>query len=238
MKAIVLAGGKGTRHTPNKSILPKPLIPLGDTPILAVLLHQMNRGGITEVILAVGHSSHLISSYFGTGEKFGIPISYIKEDVPLGTSGVLSLVKGVEETFLVINGDVLCNLDIQKMIKSHEESGAIATIAMCQRKTKIPLGVIKLNGKYDIIGYQEKPSLVHTVSMGISIFEPEIFGYIPHDTYLDFPDLVLKLIKEGELVKAYEHHGYFRDLGNPREYEEALNDFEEMREIFLPEIIK
>lgn len=234
MKAVVLAGGKGTRLAPYTRILPKPLIPLGDKPILEILLFQMRRAGITDVVLTVGYLSELLSAYFGNGERFGVNISYSYEKKPLGTSGPLSVIKGLDETFLVSNGDVLSDMEIAHLIKTHKASGASATIAMYQREVNIDLGVIELNGDHEVIGYLEKPSYVYPVSMGVYVFEPEVLEYIPVNEYLDFPDLVLKLIAAGKSVKGYPFTGYWRDLGRPDDYESAMHDFYEMRERFLP----
>lgn len=233
MQAVVLAGGKGTRLSPYTKILPKPLLPLGDMPILEVMIHQMKQAGINEIILTVGYLSDLISSYFGTGERLGVTIRYSQEEGPLGTSGPLSLIQGLEDTFLVTNGDVLCDLDLEEMIKSHKDSGAIATIGMHSRKVHIDMGVMKLNKNNEVVGYLEKPSYTYPVSMGMYVFNERILNYIPHNQYLDFPDLVLQLIDKGERVIGFPHEGYWRDLGNPQDYEEARIDFEVKRELFL-----
>lgn len=234
MKAVVLAGGKGTRLAPYTKILPKPLIPLGDKPILEILMYQMRRAGITDVVLTVGYLSELLSAYFGTGERFGVNISYSFEKKPLGTSGPLSIIEGLDDTFMVANGDVLCDMQLDQLIADHKQSGAIATIAMYHRQVNIDLGVIQLNGDQTIVGYIEKPRYVYPVSMGLYIFEPEVLKYIPENEYLDFPDLVHILIENGELVRGFPFQGYWRDLGRPDDYESAMHDFYQMREKFLP----
>lgn len=234
MKAIVLAGGKGSRLAPYTKILPKPLMPLGDKPILEILIKQMKLAGIHEIILTVGHLSELIKTYFGYGEKLGVEIIYSHESIPLGTAGPLSLIKGLDETFLVTNGDVLCDISINDFVDYHKKSKAIATIAMFERTVNIELGVMQLeDGKNRISGYLEKPSYVYPVSMGIYIFEPEALKYIPHNQYFDFPELVLKMIANGEKVMGYPFDGYWRDLGHPGDYEEAAKDFVENQQMFL-----
>jgi len=238
LKAVVLAGGKGTRLAPYTKILPKPLIPLGDKPILEILLDQMRRGGITDVVLTVGYLSELLSAYFGTGERFGVNVTYSFEKKPLGTSGPLSIIDGLDDTFLVANGDVLSDMKIDQMIASHKQSGAIATIAMYQRQVNIDLGVIELNGDHEIVGYIEKPRYVYPVSMGLYVFEPEVLDYIPENEYLDFPDLVHLLLENGEQVRGYPFEGYWRDLGRPDDYESAMQDFYKMRTRFLPEEVE
>ena len=157
MKAIVLAGGKGTRLAPYTHILPKPLMPIDDMPILEVLLRQMKRAGVNHVVLTVGHLSSLLRAYFGTGEQWGLDISYSYEDKPLGTAGPIALVQGLDKTFLVTNGDVLTTLNLKKLIAFHKQKGGIATIAAHQRQVKIDLGVIQWDGDDRVSGYIEKP---------------------------------------------------------------------------------
>ena len=235
MKAVVLAGGRGTRLTPYTSVFPKPLLPLGDMPILEIMIYQMKRAGIKEIILTVGHLARLISTYFNDGKRFGVEISYSHEKVPLGTSGPLSLIDGLDDTFLVTNGDILCNLTLHDLIISHKQSDAVVTVAMYNREVNIDMGVMQLDGRNEVIGYLEKPNFTYPVSMGIYVFEPKVLDYIPKNQYLDFPDLVLKLIENGERVVGYPFDGYWRDLGRSGDYEEAVEDFQKMRHEFLPE---
>jgi NDP-mannose synthase len=230
MKAVILAGGKGTRLAPYTKILPKPLMPIGDMPILEILLLQMRRAGVTDVILTIGHLAELLRAFFQDGERLGLHIDYSIEDKPLGTAGPLSLVSNrLDDTFLVANGDVLTTLDMRDLVVAHRKSGAIATIASHARKVKIDLGVLQFNGSNELIDYIEKPTYDFFVSMGIYVFEPRILQYIPYNQYLDFPDLVLRLIQRGELVKGYRFEGYWQDLGRPDDYEQAVQDFETYR---------
>jgi NDP-sugar pyrophosphorylase family protein len=229
MKAIILAGGKGTRLAPYTKILPKPLLPIGDMPILEVLLRQMKRAGVDEAILTVGHLAQLLQLFFQNGERLGMNIRYSYEDHPLGTAGPLSLVGPLEGTFLVSNGDVLTTLDIADVVARHRQSGAAATIAMHKRKVKIDLGVIHVDENNMIADYIEKPAFDYNVSMGIYVFEPRVIQYIPHNQYLDFPDLVLRLIRAGEKVMGYPFDGYWQDLGRSDDYEQAVVEFESLR---------
>ena len=235
MKAVVLAGGKGARLAPYTRILPKPLMPIGDMPILEVMLRQMKRAGVGEVILTVGHLANLLRTFFLDGEQWGLCISYSYEEHPLGTAGPLSLIPGLDETFLVTNGDVLTTLDLKDLLRFHHEQGGIATIAVHKRQVKIDLGVVQWNGDHSIKGYIEKPVYDYTVSMGIYVFEPRVMQYIPHNQYLDFPDLVLKMIAAGERVCGYVFEGYWMDLGRPDDYAQAAEDFVTMRQQFLPD---
>jgi len=235
MKAVILAGGKGTRLAPYTLVFPKPLMPIADMPILEVLLRQMKRSGIDEIILTVGYLSDLLKSYFGDGRRFGVKLSYSYEQTPLGTAGPLSQINGLDETFFVANGDVLTTLDFSHMFAWHKIRGAVATIATHQRKVNIDFGVIQKDEDNKIIGYSEKPSLDYLVSMGIYIFQPEVLSFIPTGQYLDFPDLVLKLIEAGKSLVSYPFSGYWQDLGRLDDYNQGTSDFNAMRSQFLPE---
>lgn len=234
MKAVVLAGGKGARLAPYTTILPKPLMPIGDMPILEVMLLQMKDAGIEHVILTVGHLSELLRAFFKDGSQFGINITYSYEQCPLGTAGPIALVEDLSETFLVSNGDVLTTLNLRDLIKFHQEQKAVATIAVHHRQSKIDLGVIQRDGDHRITGYIEKPVYDFMVSMGIYVFEPAALPYITPNEYLDFPDLIKRMILAGERVVGYEFEGYWEDLGRPDDYARAAKDFENMRAQFLP----
>jgi NDP-sugar pyrophosphorylase family protein len=169
------------------------------------------------------------------GEPWGLRISYSYEENPLGTVGPLSLIPGLDSTFVVTNGDVLATLDLRDLLAFHRSQGGIATIAVHRRQVKIDLGVVQWNGNNTLSGYIEKPTYDYTVSMGMYVFEPRVLGYIPHSQYLDFPDLILKMIAAGEKVSGYTFDGYWMDLGRPDDYAQAAEDFASMRVHFLPE---
>jgi NDP-sugar pyrophosphorylase family protein len=233
MKAVILAGGKGSRLAPYTKVIPKPLMPIGDMPILEVLLHQVKRAGVDEVILSVGHMASLLRAFFQDGEHLGTRIRYSYESTPMGTAGPLALVGGLDDTFLVMNGDVLTTLDFRALVEFHRESQAQVTIAMYNREVKIDLGVLQLNGGHEVTGYIEKPTYGFQVSMGVYVFEPAVLKYIPPGQYFDFPTLILRLIEAGERVVGYPFRGYWQDLGRPDDYEQAILDFETMRDQFL-----
>lgn len=247
MKAVILAGGKGTRLAPYTTIFPKPLMPIGDMPILEILLRQMKRSGINEAVLTVGHLAHLLQAFFQTGQHLGMNIRYSVEEQPLGTAGPLSLISGLDDTFLVANGDVLTTLNLQDLLSAHHRSGAAATIATHFRRVNIDLGVIQYDSQqsfhpaedsepsYPITGYIEKPNYDFYVSMGIYVFEPRVLTYIPYNQYLDFPDLVLRLIQNGEKVMGFPFEGYWKDLGRPDDYAQAVQEFEILRAEILGE---
>lgn len=234
MKAVILAGGKGTRLAPYTKILPKPLMPIGDMPILEVILRQIKLAGIDDVVLTVGHLSELLRAFFQDGSRLDLKIKYSYEDSPLGTAGPVAFVPDLDETFLVMNGDVLSTLPLGELIQFHKDQKAIATIATHHRRVKVDLGVIQWNGDGHITGYIEKPTYDYSVSMGIYVFEPKVLAYIPKGQYYDFPDLVKKLIEIGEKVIGYRFDGYWQDLGRPDDYESAAQDFDHMRSQFLP----
>ncbi len=235
MKAVILAGGKGTRLRPYTTIFPKPLMPIGDMPILEIMLRQMKRAGVDEVILTVGHLSELLRAFFGDGEKLGLKIHYSYEEKPLGTAGPLALIEGLDETFLVANGDVLTTLNLSELVADHRQAGAVATIAMHARQVKIDLGVLEYDEDLRLTRYIEKPHYDFHVSMGIYVFEPSVLGLIPKNEYLDFPDLVQRLIAADECVKGFRFDGYWQDLGRPDDYEQAVAEFDQMRGQILGE---
>ena len=235
MKAIVLAGGRGTRLAPYTNVLPKPLMPVGDMPILEILLRQVKLYGITDVVIAVGYLAPLIQAYVGDGAHFGLNISYSMETAPLGTAGPLKLVSGLDETFLIMNGDLLTSLNMRDLIEYHQRNQSAATISTYLRHVQITLGVIGTDADNNVNSYTEKPSYDFRVSMGISALEPEVLRYIPDGKPFDFPDLIKALIADGKMVKAYPFDdGYWLDIGRPEDYEKAQNDIEQIKSQILP----
>jgi len=234
MDAIILAGGKGTRLAPYTTIFPKPLMPIGDMPILEVVLRQLRSYGFTKVTMAVGYLSELLETYFGNGSKYGIHIQYSRENEPLGTAGPLAMIENLTTPFLVMNGDILTTLNYTVLVNYHKEKKAIATIAMHQRTVDVDFGVIEPNKSDEIINYIEKPTLKYLVSMGIYIFETKVLSYIKPKEKLDFPDLVKKLLENGEKVVGYPSNDYWLDIGRHDDYEKAVNEFEQNKKNFFP----
>jgi NDP-sugar pyrophosphorylase family protein len=235
MRAVILAGGKGTRLAPYTSVFPKPLVPIGDMPILQVVIHQLRYHGFDHITLSVGYLAALLQTFFQDGSQYGVRIDYAVESKPLGTAGPLTGVPGLDDTFLVMNGDILTTLDYAEFVAWHKRNGAAATVAMHKRTVKIDLGVIQLDGGNRIKGYLEKPTYHYNVSMGVYVFEPSVLRYIPAGEYFDFPDLVRRLLSNGEPVAGYPYDGYWLDIGRPDDYEQAVQDFDRMRATFLPE---
>ena len=234
MKAILLAGGKGTRLAPYTTVLPKPLMPIDDEPILEIVIRQLVHAGFNEITLAVGYLAELIVAYFGDGSRWGVQLTYSREDVPLGTAGPIALVPNIKDAVLVMNGDVLSTLDYAALLAYHRKRGAIATLVAYTRSEKIDLGVLESDDNDWLIGYVEKPTYQHNVSAGIYIFEPSILPYIPYGERLDLPELVLKLIEQGEKVNIYKFDGYWLDIGHPDDYVKAVQEFQANRKKFLP----
>ena len=230
MRAVILAGGKGTRLLPYTTVIPKPLMPVGDRPILELIIRQLKHYGFSQVTMAVGHLAELIEAYFSDGDKYGIKIDYSREDEPLGTIGSLSLIDSLDTTFLVMNGDVLTNLDYLKLVDFHKKKQAVATIATYNKEVKVDLGILEMDEDFQLKQYVEKPTLKYDVSMGIYMFEPEILSFIEPNEYLDFPDLVLTLMKAGRKVIGFPFDGYWLDIGRHEDYVRAQEEFETMKE--------
>ncbi len=235
MRAIILAGGKGTRLAPYTTVLPKPLMPIGEMPILEIVIRQLEKHGFNDLTLAVGYLAELLMAYCGDGSKFNVKLGYSREEQPLGTAGPIALVPELNDTFLVMNGDLLTTLDYSDMLKCHRERDAKATIACYQRDVKIDLGVIEVDSDNWVAKYIEKPTYHYSVSMGIYLFEPEILNYIPRNQRLDLPELVTKLMGDGQKVNVYQFDGYWLDIGRHDDYERAIQEFFEHREKFLKE---
>lgn len=233
MQAIILAGGKGKRLAPYTTILPKPLMPIADMPILEIVLLQLKKHGFTDIVLAVGHLAGLIQAYCGDGSRWGLNITYSMEDEPLGTAGPLSLIDGLEENFLVMNGDLLTNIDYSDLMGYHLQKNALATVSMYNKDVPISLGVLKLDDSGNIIDYIEKPTLTYKVSMGIYILNRKILDHIEKGKYLDFPVLIKQLIGENEKVVGYDFTGYWMDIGRHEDYSKVLEEFENRKDELL-----
>lgn len=234
MKAVILAGGKGTRLRPFTVNFPKVLVPLGDKPVLEVLIERLIGCGVTDITLALGHLAELVKAYFHHrgALRERIRLSYVEEEEPTGTAGSLALVPGLTETFLVMNGDLLTNLDLRELVRFHREQRAMLTVATHARRVKIDLGVMDVDAENRVRGYREKPETTYPVSMGIYVYEPSVLAYVPRGQYLDFPDLVLKLLAHGEKVCAYRTDCLWLDIGRPDDYAKAQELFADRPEDF------
>lgn len=228
MRAIILAGGEGRRLRPYTTVLPKPLMPVGDKPILEIILRQLVAHGFKIVAISVGYLSGLIEAYCGNGSQQGVEITYVRETVALGTAGPLQLVERGTEPFLVMNGDVLTNLDYRQLYEYHCQHGQLLTVATYNKEVKIQLGVLTLDQDNLISSYTEKPTLYHPVSMGVYCCSPEVLNYLPQGQRFDLPDLVRALINDGKPVRAFKHDGYWLDIGNHDDYERAQDELNQL----------
>ena len=234
MKAVILAGGKGTRLAPYTTVFPKPLMPIDGMPILEVIVRQLAHFRIKEMIFTVSHQSEpLLSAYFGNGHRYGVNIRYSREEKPLGTAGPLSLLSDLTETFLVMNGDILTTLDYHRLIQYHRQKKGMVTIAMSQKEVLLELGVMECDPNARLTRYLEKPTLSYSVSMGVYVFEKEALEWIPRGKYLDFPELIQKLLKQEKRVICYPSGDFWLDIGRHEDYEEAQKEFQKMRKKIL-----
>jgi NDP-sugar pyrophosphorylase family protein len=228
---VILAGGRGTRLAPYTSVLPKPLMPVGDRSILETVVDQLADQGFTNLTFCVGYLSHLIRAVFDTRSQANARITYVHEEVALGTAGPLRLVESLDTSFVLMNGDVLTTLDYRDFLRSHQKSGNIVTVATSKRRIKIDYGVVYVHeatdGGLDVIGWEEKPEIASIVSMGIYAIEPSAIEYIPDGEYFDFPDLVTALLGADQRVGAYQFDGLWFDIGRQDDYEQAVNAWAE-----------
>lgn len=232
MQAIILAGGKGTRLKPITMSLPKPLVPIGEMPILEVVIRQLKHFGFTDITLAVNHLAELLMAFFGNGSKWGVNVDYSMEDEPLGTAAPLRLIENLQEDFIVMNGDLLTTIDFAHLMEYHRSNGNAVTIATYQKEVKIDLGVLETDGDR-FVDYIEKPTYHFSVSMGIYAMNRKVLSYIPEGKRYDMPELMLKLRDAGEKVGCYSGDYYWLDIGRLDDYETAVEMFQERKSEFL-----
>jgi NDP-sugar pyrophosphorylase family protein len=234
IRAVLLAGGKGTRLRPYSIVIPKPLVPVGDMPILEIVIRQLAGQGFRRLTIAVGHLAELVQTFFGDGSKWGVTIEYSIEDKPLSTIGPLRLIDGLKGDFLVMNGDLLTDMDYRRLIEFHRARRAALTVASCPREVTIDFGVLQSDDGHRIVGFQEKPHIAYLVSAGVYVINERVLPRIPEDRPFGFDELVLALLEAGEEVATYRHDGYWLDIGRPDDYERAIADFETLRPRLLP----
>ena len=235
VRAVLLVGGKGSRLAPYTATFPKPLMPLGDIPILEVLLRQLLRCDINRVTLSLGHLGELVQAYLSHRKELSerLEMDFVHEDSPLGTAGALALVDGLDETFLVMNGDVLTDLDFTALVASHKASGAALTIAAHEQAVPIDLGLLVTDEQGRLRDYVEKPVHHYTVSMGVYVYEPRALMFITPGERIDLPDLVLALLAAGEHVQAYRNEALWLDIGRPDDYARAQELFTSDRTTYV-----
>lgn len=229
MRAIILAGGKGTRLRPYTTLIPKPLVPLGGKySILEILIMQLVRSGFTHITLAVNHLSHLIMAYFGDGSRLGVKLDYSLEEGELSTIGPLTLIDDLPENFLVMNGDILCNLDYRAFFDAHVQAGSRISVSAYQRQVKIDFGVLRYDKAGHLTEFQEKPVLDFDVSMGIYCINRSVVEALPRGVAYGFDNLMADGLANGQIIHIRPFSGYWLDIGRPDDYEYADEHFTEL----------
>jgi len=232
-RAVILAGGKGTRLKPYTVVLPKPLMPIGDYPILEVIVRQLVQTGFNRITMAVNHQAEIIMAFFGDGSKWGVVIDYSMEDVPLGTMGPLKLIADLPENFLVMNGDILTDLNFGTFYQQHVADNCLFTISAHLREQIIDYGVLETDTLDKLIGFLEKPKDQYQVSMGIYMVSREILSFIADGAPYGFDSLMLDLLEAKRQVNVKKYNGYWLDIGRPDDYIQAIEQFESMKGIFI-----
>jgi NDP-sugar pyrophosphorylase family protein len=232
-RAVILAGGLGMRLRPYTTVLPKPLVPIGDRPVLEHILLRLHRCGVRLVDLCVSHLGELIQLYFSQSDSLpaDLELRWHWEEEPLGTAGALRLVPDLDGSFLAMNGDILTTLDYAELVAAHERNGAALTVATHQRRVDIDLGVIEADGDR-IVGYREKPQLDYDVSMGIYAYDERALAHIPAEGPCQFPELVQRLLDAGEPVARFRSEAEWYDIGTPVEHQRASDAYERSPETF------
>lgn len=233
-RAIILAGGKGSRLRPYTLVMPKPLMPIGEYPILEVVIRQLVQHGFEHITMAVNHQAEIIKAFFGDGSKWNIEIDYSLESQPLGTMGPLASITDLPDHFLVMNGDVLTDLNYRKFYEDHVQENRLFTISSYTRKQLIDYGVLETKDTY-LSGFIEKPTKDYNVSMGIYMVSKKISESIPKNTFYGFDKLMLETLSKGGKVKVENFNGYWLDIGRPDDYMQAIDEFEKLRNKFLNE---
>jgi NDP-sugar pyrophosphorylase family protein len=236
MMAVILAGGKGVRLKPFTMVIPKPLLPIGDLPIIEVVIRQIAASGINRIAMMLGHMAQLFMATFGDGSRWGVKIEYYIEEEPLGTAGSLRMLKNPEERLLVMNGDILTTLDYGRVVDYHSAREACGTIAVTKRKANIDYGVIIKSREGLLREYREKPVLEYDVSMGINVLSTESLSFIPSEGKFDIPQLMTALVAAGKKVICYDTECYWQDIGRFEDYEQASADFVNDPNLFLPDL--
>ncbi len=232
MKAVIMAGGRGTRLAPFTKVLPKPLIPLGDYPILEIIICQLREAGFDEIILTVNYLAHLFEAYFGNGERQGVNIRYSLEDQPLGTAGPLSLIDGLgDEPFLVMNADLLTDIDFRHLYCTHQAQQAAITMALYAKEYKIDFGVIETDETNRVLKCAEKPVLNYQINMGVYVVSPSVLTTIPRGRYYNMTDVIERLIPEEHGVYGYRFSGTWMDLGKVDDFDRVAAQFQHLAEV-------
>jgi len=233
MQAVILAGGKGTRLRPYTAVLPKPLVPIGDYPIMEIVVRQLKKHGVREIVVSTGHLAELIESYFGNGKKYGVCISYVRERKPLNTAGALGIISMLKGDFLVMNGDVLTTLDYRDLFSFHKKRKGIATIAVTKRFVRDNYGVVEMNDDFALADYHEKPTRSYYISMGINILNVRCKKFIGKNESISMPDLLLRLKRNGEKIMCFRSEDRWLDIGRIEDFTVAQYEFKKNQEKYI-----
>lgn len=231
MQSIILAGGRGSRLDPYTQILPKPLFPIGDKPIAAILVHQLQSAGFDEIIMCLGYLADLLKAYFQDGSQFGALIRYSIETVPLGTAGPLRKINDLEDHFLVVNGDELTTLDFRALYEHHLAMQADMTVAVQKKAVTTSVGVLEIKDG-QVTAYSEKPTINCWASMGIYVINKWVLSLIPENERFDMPDLVQHLLKEEARVVSFESQDLWFDIGTMADLEKAKEEFKDLKPVY------
>jgi len=233
MKAVIQAGGLGTRLRPYTMVLPKPLMPVSGTPVIEMLIKWLRRNGTDQAYITTGYLGHLIKALCGNGDQWDMSIEYSEEPEPLGTVGALTLLeKELDETFLVLNGDLITDLNLTSFKEFHKSHGGLLSVGVTNKTVNVDLGVLDIKG-HEVTGFHEKPTLNYTVSMGIYFMEPGILDFIPKGVPFGVDNLIHSMLEKGEKVHVFQHDGMWMDIGRPEDFEAAQDVFEENRNTLL-----
>ncbi|MEF8722500.1 MAG: sugar phosphate nucleotidyltransferase [Candidatus Accumulibacter delftensis] len=231
MRAVILAGGKGVRLRPYTTLIPKPMVPLGGKiSILEVILQQLKQSGFSHVTLAVNHLSNLIMAYFGDGSRWGLKLDYSVEDEPLSTIGPLTLIDDLPDNFLVMNGDILCDLDYRTFFDAHVAARADVSVSVYKRETEVDFGVLKYDQDMVLQEFQEKPRIMFDVSMGIYCLAKRVVEKLPRGCAYGFDNLMIDGIRQKSNIRISPFDGYWLDIGRADDYEYADQNFEQLAE--------
>ena len=222
MKAVIQAGGKGTRLRPYTLVLPKPMMPVGELPVIELLIRWLRRNGIRESIVTTGYLGHLLRVFCGDGSRWDMDIVYTEEPAPLGTVGALDLLRDqLDETFLVVNGDLVTDLSLRSLLHFHRGHGGPLTVGTVKKEVHVDMGVLDLDDHARLVEFREKPTLSYQVNMGLYCMEPSVLDLIPGGIPFGFDDLVFQMLDQGLPVHAYHHDGEWLDIGRPEDFQRA-----------------
>lgn len=226
IQAVIMAGGRGSRMHPLTEDVPKPMLLVGDRPLMEIIVRQLKSAGIQRLHITTHYKVEKIVEHFGDGRNFGMELNYVTEDRPLGTAGGLGLIEPPKDTMLVINGDILTQVDYKAMLAFHREHRADLTMAVRQYDIQVPFGVVDCEGAV-VVGLDEKPLLKFFVNGGIYLLEPNVYRYVPNGKPFDMTDLIQRLLQEGRPVVSFPVREYWLDVGKPADYERALEDMKQ-----------